>query len=38
MSAVKLFLTQTPSELAGGAAAVVAVLVMIAALWIISPN
>lgn len=37
-AAYKLFMSQTPAELAGGFAAVLAVLAMLAALWIVSPN
>jgi hypothetical protein len=38
MSALKLFMSQTPAELAGGFAMVLTVLAMFAALWIVTPN
>lgn len=37
-ASIALFMTQAPAELGGGFAVVLAVLAMIAAAWIISPN
>lgn len=37
-TAYALFMSQTPSELVGGIAAVVCALALIAAAWIVSPN